>query len=171
MHTHCISWMNKNDFVFCFPCVFFFFPETGRVWGIPCVMNILFNACSAAIFTRTRRRAVKSSIGAFSALSWKTGVGFTATRKVDFNLFFKQICVRCYSSKKSSGNKSSSQKSDPTPKMKEDRDGFFVVRKGDLVGVYKNLSDCQTQVGSSVTTIISLINWSYWMFLLFLEDC
>ncbi|XP_019164754.1 PREDICTED: uncharacterized protein LOC109160946 isoform X2 [Ipomoea nil] len=28
--------------------------------------------------------------------------------------------------------------------------GFFVVRKGDLVGVYKNLSDCQTQVGSSI---------------------
>ncbi|XP_015168074.1 uncharacterized protein [Solanum tuberosum] len=34
--------------------------------------------------------------------------------------------------------------------MKEERDGFFVVRKGDLVGVYKNLSDCQTQVGSSI---------------------
>ncbi|KAH0759675.1 hypothetical protein KY290_023168 [Solanum tuberosum] len=113
-------------------------------------MNILFNACSAAIFTRTNRRAVKSSIGAFSALSWKTGVGFTATRKVDFDLFFKQICVRCYSSKKSRGEISSSQKSDLTPQMKEDRDGFFVVRKGNLVGVYKNLSDCQTQVGSSI---------------------
>ncbi|KAK4720334.1 hypothetical protein R3W88_010567 [Solanum pinnatisectum] len=113
-------------------------------------MNILFNACSAAIFTRTSRRAVKSSIGAFSALSWKTGVGFTATRKVDSDLFFKQICVRCYSSKKSRGESSSSQKSDLTPQMKEDRDGFFVVRKGNLVGVYKNLSDCQTQVGSSI---------------------
>ncbi|XP_006363529.1 uncharacterized protein [Solanum tuberosum] len=113
-------------------------------------MNILFNACSAAIFTRTSRRAVKSSIGAFSALSWKTGVGFTATRKVDFDLFFKQICVRCYSSKKFRVESSSSQKSDLTPQMKEDRDGFFVVRKGNLVGVYKNLSDCQTQVGSSI---------------------
>ncbi|KAF5778117.1 putative ribonuclease H [Helianthus annuus] len=29
-------------------------------------------------------------------------------------------------------------------------DGFFVVRKGDLVGVYNNLIDCQAQVGSSV---------------------
>ncbi|XP_060184422.1 uncharacterized protein LOC132614082 isoform X1 [Lycium barbarum] len=111
-------------------------------------MNILFNACSAAVLTRTSSCAVKSSIGAFSVLSWKTGVGH---RKVDFDLFFKRICVRCYSSKKSSGDSSSSsQKSDPTPKMKEDRDGFFVVRKGDLVGVYKNLSDCQTQVGSSI---------------------
>ncbi|VFQ59445.1 unnamed protein product [Cuscuta campestris] len=31
-----------------------------------------------------------------------------------------------------------------------DEAGFFVVRKGDIVGVYKNLSDCQTQVGSSI---------------------
>ncbi|KAK6790542.1 hypothetical protein RDI58_009623 [Solanum bulbocastanum] len=105
-------------------------------------MNILFNACSAAIFTRTSIRAVKSSIGAFSALSWKTGVGFTATRKVDSDLFFKQICIHCYSSKKSRGESSSSQKSDLTAQMKEDRDGFFVVRKGNLicdpsVSVYK----------------------------------
>ncbi|TMX05171.1 hypothetical protein EJD97_002032 [Solanum chilense] len=113
-------------------------------------MNILFNACSAATFTRTGRRAAKSSIGVFSALSWRTCVGFTATAKVDSDLFFKQICVRCYSSKKSRGESSSSQKSDLTPQMKEDRDGFFVVRKGNLVGVYKNLSDCQTQVGSSI---------------------
>ncbi|CAA3025187.1 uncharacterized protein LOC111376229 isoform X1 [Olea europaea subsp. europaea] len=34
--------------------------------------------------------------------------------------------------------------------MKDDKESFFVVRKGDLVGVYKNLSDCQAQVGSSI---------------------
>ncbi|XP_023740298.1 uncharacterized protein LOC111888339 isoform X2 [Lactuca sativa] len=34
--------------------------------------------------------------------------------------------------------------------MGEEKNAFFVVRKGDLVGVYKNLSDCQVQVGSSV---------------------
>ncbi|KAL6562600.1 hypothetical protein OROGR_003607 [Orobanche gracilis] len=33
--------------------------------------------------------------------------------------------------------------------MKDDREAFFVVRKGDLVGVYKSLSDCQAQVGTS----------------------
>ncbi|KAK1423035.1 hypothetical protein QVD17_18328 [Tagetes erecta] len=32
----------------------------------------------------------------------------------------------------------------------EEKNAFFVVRKGDLVGVYKNLNDCQAQVGSSV---------------------
>ncbi|XP_076909023.1 uncharacterized protein LOC143601367 [Bidens hawaiensis] len=32
----------------------------------------------------------------------------------------------------------------------EDKNAFFVVRKGDIVGVYKTLNDCQPQVGSSV---------------------
>ncbi|PIA62197.1 hypothetical protein AQUCO_00200294v1 [Aquilegia coerulea] len=34
--------------------------------------------------------------------------------------------------------------------MEEEKNAFYVVRKGDVVGVYKNLSDCQAQVGSSV---------------------
>ncbi|KAL8518952.1 hypothetical protein ACS0TY_010057 [Phlomoides rotata] len=34
--------------------------------------------------------------------------------------------------------------------MKDDKEAFFVVRKGDLLGVYKSLSDCQAQVGSSI---------------------
>ncbi|KAL0305033.1 UNVERIFIED_CONTAM: hypothetical protein Sangu_3055900 [Sesamum angustifolium] len=32
--------------------------------------------------------------------------------------------------------------------MKDDKEAFFVVQ-GDLVGVYKSLSDCQAQVGTS----------------------
>ncbi|XP_073269313.1 uncharacterized protein [Primulina huaijiensis] len=34
--------------------------------------------------------------------------------------------------------------------MKDDREAFFVVRKGNLIGVYKSLSDCQAQVGTSI---------------------
>lgn len=34
--------------------------------------------------------------------------------------------------------------------MEEEKDAFFVVRKGDVVGVYKSFSDCEAQVGSSV---------------------
>ncbi|KAK4402830.1 hypothetical protein Sango_1023700 [Sesamum angolense] len=56
---------------------------------------------------------------------------------------------RCYSSKKSSGGSSRKRKLDPKPVMKDDKEAFFVVRKGDLVGVYKSLSDCQAQVGTS----------------------
>ncbi|BFG26815.1 hypothetical protein CerSpe_130900 [Prunus speciosa] len=32
----------------------------------------------------------------------------------------------------------------------EEGDAFYVVRKGDIIGVYKNLRDCQNQAGSSV---------------------
>lgn len=35
--------------------------------------------------------------------------------------------------------------------MGEERDAFYVVRKGDMIGVYKSLSDCQAQAGSTVT--------------------
>lgn len=35
--------------------------------------------------------------------------------------------------------------------MAEERDAFYVVRKGDMIGVYKSLSDCQAPAGSSVT--------------------
>nr|AFJ66171.1 hypothetical protein 11M19.15 [Arabidopsis halleri] len=32
----------------------------------------------------------------------------------------------------------------------KEKDAFFVVRKGDIIGIYKDLIDCQAQVGSSV---------------------
>ncbi|XP_044505953.1 uncharacterized protein LOC123225778 isoform X2 [Mangifera indica] len=34
--------------------------------------------------------------------------------------------------------------------MEDEKDPFYVVRKGDIVGVYKSLRDCQLQVGLSV---------------------
>jgi len=34
----------------------------------------------------------------------------------------------------------------------KEKDAFFVVRKGDIVGIYKDLIDCQAQVGSSVNS-------------------
>ena len=34
--------------------------------------------------------------------------------------------------------------------MEEEKDVFYVVRKGDVVGIYKSLKDCQNQAGSSV---------------------
>ncbi|KAI3997303.1 hypothetical protein MKX01_009147 [Papaver californicum] len=34
--------------------------------------------------------------------------------------------------------------------MEDEKDAFYVVRKGDIVGIYKSLSDCQDQVGNSV---------------------
>ncbi|KDP21304.1 hypothetical protein JCGZ_21775 [Jatropha curcas] len=34
--------------------------------------------------------------------------------------------------------------------QEKEKDAFFVVRKGDIVGVYKTFNDCQAQIGSSV---------------------
>ncbi|XVE92498.1 hypothetical protein REPUB_Repub01dG0102600 [Reevesia pubescens] len=34
--------------------------------------------------------------------------------------------------------------------MENEKDAFFVVRKGDVIGVYKSFADCQAQVGSSI---------------------
>ncbi|PWA87513.1 Ribonuclease H1 [Artemisia annua] len=59
---------------------------------------------------------------------------------------FRPSCSRCYSTTR---KVKKSKKSD-SKMMGEDKNAFFVVRKGDLVGVYKNLSDCQAQVGSSI---------------------
>lgn len=57
---------------------------------------------------------------------------------------------RTYSSRKGTGVKSKSHNLEPKLVMKEEKDAFFVVRKGDVVGVYKTFSDCQAQVATSV---------------------
>ncbi|RVX10644.1 hypothetical protein CK203_017029 [Vitis vinifera] len=57
--------------------------------------------------------------------------------------------VQSYSSR-GRGAKLQSQKLESKPVMEEEKDAFFVVRKGDVVGVYKTFSDCQAQVGSSI---------------------
>ena len=34
--------------------------------------------------------------------------------------------------------------------MGDEKDAFYVVRKGDVIGVYKSFADCQAQAGFSV---------------------
>lgn len=65
--------------------------------------------------------------------------------------------VQCYSSRKPSLKASVKKKKDPQPTtvMDHENDAFFVVRKGDVVGVYKNFADCQAQVGSSVINLLN----------------
>ncbi|KAJ6816916.1 uncharacterized protein M6B38_413510 [Iris pallida] len=38
----------------------------------------------------------------------------------------------------------------PKPIMEDASNAFYVVRKGDIIGIYKSLSDCQAQVSSLV---------------------
>ncbi|QHO59401.1 hypothetical protein HN51_013634 [Arachis hypogaea] len=60
----------------------------------------------------------------------------------------------CYSSSSSAKKGCKKKVVEPEPVASvmehEEKDAFFVVRKGDVVGVYNTLVDCQSQVGSSV---------------------
>ncbi|KAL0795399.1 hypothetical protein Bca101_066776 [Brassica carinata] len=55
--------------------------------------------------------------------------------------------AHCYSSRSKSGK---SRTLTAVPIADKEKDAFFVVRKGDVIGIYKDLNDCQAQVGSSV---------------------
>ncbi|KAF8086758.1 hypothetical protein N665_0613s0026 [Sinapis alba] len=55
--------------------------------------------------------------------------------------------AHCYSSRSKAGK---SKMLTAVPVADKEKDAFFVVRKGDVIGIYKDLNDCQAQVGSSV---------------------
>ncbi|WCJ21707.1 RNase H family protein [Euphorbia peplus] len=78
---------------------------------------------------------------------------FHRARLTSLNLKFLLPISRahCYSSKKPTARTPRKKKSDPDQQlMEQEQDSFFVVRKGDLVGVYKNFVDCQAQAGTSI---------------------
>ncbi|RID46542.1 hypothetical protein BRARA_I03194 [Brassica rapa] len=55
--------------------------------------------------------------------------------------------AHCYSSRSKSAK---SKMLTAVSAADKEKDAFFVVRKGDVIGIYKDLNDCQAQVGSSV---------------------
>lgn len=114
------------------------------------MMNSLFNAYFSALVPRASRVVVRSAISGFSSPSWKRSFQYVGIRAANLEYLLTRNRCQCYSSKSSSKKKKSEKKS----VMKDDKEAFFVVRKGDIVGVYKSLSDCQAQVGSSVTNLI-----------------
>ncbi|KAI7753263.1 hypothetical protein M8C21_001178 [Ambrosia artemisiifolia] len=118
-------------------------------------MNSLFNVCSSALFAR--------ATGNLVARCLSSGViGLSFRRRIDHHaaivtagdgFLLTRFRACCYSTRKATGaGKPKTKKSDPKSKkmLGEEKNAFFVVRKGDLVGVYKNLNECQAQVGSSV---------------------
>lgn len=140
-------------------------------------MNCLFHAYStttliSATGCRFVSRRTTSFWGFSTPSSWTTTTtssGHASSKLVNFDSssYFYRFRVQCYSSRRSTGIRSrGTQKSDPKADMEQEKSTFFVVRKGDIVGVYKNLSDCQAQVGSSVITLLLLKSLSLF-FLLF----
>ncbi|XP_024994804.1 uncharacterized protein LOC112528110 isoform X4 [Cynara cardunculus var. scolymus] len=117
-------------------------------------MNSLFNACSTALFARTTSGLVARCLSrGFINVSWRQRVDHhVAIITAENGFLLTRFRASCYSTRKASSvGKSKTRKSDSKLEkmLGEEKNAFFVVRKGDLVGVYKNLSDCQAQVGSS----------------------
>ncbi|KAK9277252.1 hypothetical protein L1049_006791 [Liquidambar formosana] len=115
-------------------------------------MNCLLQASSytAAIFSKSTHFIARTSVYGCSTPSWKKSFAHAGIRTINLEFVLTRFRVQCYSSRRGSGSKSRSRKLDPIPVMEEEKDAFFVMRKGDVVGVYKSLSDCQAQVGSSI---------------------
>lgn len=113
-------------------------------------MISLFHACCSTILSGAGCLVTKRPSCGYFYPSWKTSFQHSGVKTVNLELLLTRYQVQYYSSKKSGGGTSRKTKRDPKAPMKEEKESFFVVRKGDLIGVYKSLSDCQAQVGTSI---------------------
>ncbi|XP_030508094.2 uncharacterized protein LOC115722883 [Cannabis sativa] len=127
-----------------------------------------FSSHIEAIFRISHFRARTCWCGAYasSSSSWsnrRVQYSYRITPPhVNLNSSLTSFGARFYSSKKATKSDSSSSSSSgtettprrrklkPEPAMDQEKDAFYVVRKGDVIGVYRNLNDCQAQVGSSI---------------------
>lgn len=126
-----------------------FFCRTGELKGKHLVMSSLFQACLSALLPRASHLALRSTSSAFFAPSCNINYTPVGSRAANLKFLLTSFRVQCYSSKANKKKKSPTE-----PVMKEDKEAFFVVRKGDIVGIYKSLNECQSQVGSSVGNLI-----------------
>ncbi|CAN6682734.1 unnamed protein product [Malus baccata var. baccata] len=119
-------------------------------------MNCLsqISSYAAAIFRTTGRAVGTSSLCGPS--SWKRRLDLCAGIKPISISAVTTFGIQPYSSARSSSgskttpSRSRQRKADSEPVMEPEKEGFYVVRKGDVVGVYRSFSDCQAQLGSSI---------------------
>ncbi|XP_056693203.1 uncharacterized protein [Spinacia oleracea] len=101
---------------------------------------------------------INSGFGAHVHLSQKWSINQLVVKSISLSsstsVFLCLGVVQWYSSKSNSSGK---QKLKPKAVMEEEKGAYFVVRKGDIVGVYKSLSECQAQVGSSVSDLSATV--------------
>lgn len=117
------------------------------------VMNCLSRVSSytAGIVGRASHFIWQSTSHQCSIPLWKRSFDQAGLKTVNLVSLLPRFRVQCYSSRKASAKTSRKRKLDPEPAvMEQEKDAFFVVRKGDIVGVYKSFADCQAQAGSSV---------------------
>ncbi|XVE85010.1 hypothetical protein DITRI_Ditri17bG0058200 [Diplodiscus trichospermus] len=114
-------------------------------------MNCLshVHAFGSTIFRKAGNFSATATLNQCHVPLWKTNFGHAGVKTVDLEFLLTRFRAQCYSSRKSASRKKT-KKVDPETVMENEKDAFFVVRKGDVVGVYKSFADCQTQVGSSI---------------------
>lgn len=108
----------------------------------------MLHLSSAAAFPQTSHSIMRSSLFGFSS-SWKRSVRHAGIKVTKLDILLMRFPVQCYSTRRAPASRL--PKSNPGPSMEEESKAFYVVRKGDIIGIYKNLDDCQTQVSSSVS--------------------
>ncbi|KAF5741042.1 hypothetical protein HS088_TW10G00037 [Tripterygium wilfordii] len=118
-------------------------------------MNCLstLSSCAGALF---RRNAIthfvtKTTLNRCSTPTLKQSfgcAGFRAAINSDFG--FSRFRVQGFSTKSRKTSRTRKVETEPAVMEQDKDDGFFVVRKGDVIGVYKSFADCQAQVGSSI---------------------
>lgn len=111
-------------------------------------MTCIIYRSSAAIFPRKSHMSMMSSLYGLHKAVWEKGIQHTCTRAVRIDNFLIGFGIRCFSTRESETSRAS--KYDPKLPVLEESDAFYVVRKGDIIGIYKSLSDCQAQISSSV---------------------
>ncbi|KAF5190233.1 Rnase h family protein [Thalictrum thalictroides] len=121
---------------------------------------VVFSKSTSHFFNRTCFSTFSTSTYLPSSLSpslWKRRICVAGVKPIRLCFTLSRFRVHYYSTTAAPGSvagrkRSKKKKLDPelSTAMEEEKDAFYVVRKGDIVGVHKSLSDCQAQVGTSV---------------------
>uniref|UniRef100_A0A803MBW5 RNase H type-1 domain-containing protein n=1 Tax=Chenopodium quinoa TaxID=63459 RepID=A0A803MBW5_CHEQI len=129
-------------------------------------MNSLLSHITASILLKSARSILGTTSSTFcgscssSNLSLKRSFNHPLVNSIclssSSSVFSRFGAIHCYSSKRKSPTKRKS-KPEPEPVVEDgkemEKDAFFVVRKGDVVGVYKTLSECQAQISDPPVSV------------------
>nr|KJB31311.1 hypothetical protein B456_005G185700 [Gossypium raimondii] len=122
-------------------------------------MNCLphVRAYGSALFRKAGNFIATTSLNQCHVPLWRRNFEHAGVKTVDLEFLLTRFRTQCYSSRKSKSSSSTKKASrtkkvhpEQPPVMENEKDAFFVVRKGDTVGVFKSFADCQAQVGSSI---------------------
>ncbi|XP_039035196.1 uncharacterized protein LOC120171585 [Hibiscus syriacus] len=121
-------------------------------------MNCLSHvrAYGSSLFRKADNFNAAASLNQCHVPLWKRNFQNAGVKTAYLEFLLTRFRTQCYSSQNSNSSNGHRKKASRTKKadselvMENDKDAFFVVRKGDVVGVFKSFAECQAQVGSSI---------------------